>query len=118
MSARQIAYATTYRCPWEIFHMAIHPGRSASGAAAAIGRAVVRRLGASEIDAVMVFGGDTAFGILKALGCPPLEPVGEVVTGVAVSRVAGRNLTLITKAGGFGDERLIGRVQDALHGNQ
>jgi uncharacterized protein YgbK (DUF1537 family) len=118
-SARQIAYAQLRGCAdWEIFHMAIHPGRSASGTAAAIGRAVARRLRASDIDAVLVFGGDTAFGIMKALGSPPLEPVGEVVTGVPVSRVVGRNLTLITKAGGFGEESLIGRVRETLHGNQ
>lgn len=89
--------------------------------AAIAGSAVVSYLESPEgagIDALMVFGGDTAFGILKALGCPPLEPVGEVVTGVPVSRVVGRNLTLITKAGGFCGESLIERVWEALHGNQ
>ena len=119
MSARQVAYAEAKGCaPWQILRPAIPDGSSAADSAAAIGHAVVERLGAADIDAVMVFGGDTAFGILKALGSPPLEPVGEVVTGVAVSQVVGRNLTLITKAGGFGEESLIGRVRDMLHGSQ
>ena len=82
--------------------------------AAQTARLVRDSLMASGAQALMVFGGDTAFGILKALGCPLLEPLGEVITGVPVSRVVGRNLHLITKAGGFGDEQLICRVRHIL----
>jgi uncharacterized protein YgbK (DUF1537 family) len=119
MSASQIAYAEARGlASWQVLRMPIPAGLTASEAAAAIGSAVARRLDASDIDALMVFGGDTAFGILKALGNPPLEPLGEVVTGVPLSRVVGRNLTLIAKAGGFGGESLIDRVWESLHGNQ
>lgn len=107
-SIRQIAYAEGRDCePWQIFRGTILADLE-----------VIRCLESSGADCVMVFGGDTAFGILKALGSPPLEPLGEVVTGVPVSRVIGRNLTLITKAGGYGDESLIFRVREALHANQ
>jgi uncharacterized protein YgbK (DUF1537 family) len=101
---------------WQVFRMPSPACGTASATASLIGAAVVRCLDASGADAIMVFGGDTVFGILKALGCPPLEPIGEVVTGVPVSRVVGRNLTLISKAGGFGEDSLIGRVREALHG--
>lgn len=119
VSAGQMSYAEARGlAPWEVFRMPIPPGLTAPEAAAAIGHEVARRLDAADIDALMVFGGDTTFGILKALGTPPLEPMGEVVTGVPLSRVVGRNLTLITKAGGFGGESLIDRVRESLHGNQ
>jgi uncharacterized protein YgbK (DUF1537 family) len=55
-------------------------------------------------DALVIFGGDTAFAILDALGRPPVYPVRELVTGAPISRTAvnGRPLWLVTKAGGFG----------------
>jgi uncharacterized protein YgbK (DUF1537 family) len=118
-SAGQVAHAEAHSvAEWQVFHVPIPAGLTAPEAAAVIGHAVARRLDAADIDTLMVFGGDTAFGILKALGNPPLEPLGEVVTGVPLSRVVGRNLTLITKAGGFGGESLIDRVRESLHGNQ
>ncbi len=65
-------------------------------------------------DAVMVFGGDTALSVVQSLGEPPLKPIGEIMEGVPVSRVGGRDLVLITKAGSFGDERLICEVKRKL----
>jgi uncharacterized protein YgbK (DUF1537 family) len=52
------------------------------------------------MDALVVFGGDTAFGIHKALGGQPFEVWGEVLPGVPLSRSG--DLFWITKAGGFG----------------
>jgi uncharacterized protein YgbK (DUF1537 family) len=118
-SVRQIAYAAADGLArWEIFGMAIPAGLTPPEAADARGHAAARRMESGAFDALMVFGGDTAFAILKALGNPPLEPVGEVVTGVPVSRVVGRNLTWIAKAGGFGSESLIESVWNTLHGHQ
>jgi uncharacterized protein YgbK (DUF1537 family) len=71
-------------------------------------------LDSSRWDGLLVIGGDTAFAILEALGRPLLEPVGEIVPGVPVSRVAGRELHLVTKAGGFGDEAVLCRVRELL----
>jgi D-threonate/D-erythronate kinase len=67
------------------------------------------------VDAVMVFGGDTALSVVRLLGDPPLKPIGEVVNGVAVSRVGQQDLILISKAGSFGNERLICEVKRKLH---
>jgi uncharacterized protein YgbK (DUF1537 family) len=121
-SVRQIAFAESSGCAstnsdalWRILHLAVQSSADAIGIAAATGRLVRGLLEDDEIDAVMIFGGDTAFGILEALGCPALEPIGEILPGVAVSRVKGRSLHLITKAGGFGEEDLIYRTKQLLY---
>jgi uncharacterized protein YgbK (DUF1537 family) len=63
----------------------------------------------------MVFGGDTAAGILRALGDPPIFPVREVVPGVALSRLPAAGLEcLITKAGGFGAADILSRLRELL----
>jgi len=124
VSAGQIASAESEGCAsssadaaWRILRPPAEAGMSPVEIACATGGMVRECLAESQFDAVMVFGGDTAFGILKALGCPPLEPLGEVITGVPVSRVMERNLYFITKAGGFGDEPLIASAKHLLHGN-
>jgi len=65
-------------------------------------------------DGLLVFGGDTAYGILKSIGFPALRPIGEIVPGVPVSRIEGRREVLITKAGGFGQPDLISELRSKL----
>ena len=101
---------------WRIVKGAAADGAGPLEIAARTGEAVVKQLAAGGADAVMAIGGDTAFGIWKALECAMLEPIGEVVTGVAVSRVVGKRFYLVTKAGGFGDEDVICRVRRLLSG--
>ncbi len=90
-----------------------------------IGETVCDLLRRIDFDAVTVFGGDTAFGIIKALGSPTLHPVGEVLSGVPLSRIEAadlrrgtvmrkRDLCLITKAGGFGAINLLSSLRAAL----
>ncbi|NWG13677.1 MAG: hypothetical protein HXY20_09095, partial [Acidobacteria bacterium] len=78
-----------------------------------------------DFDAATVFGGDTAFGIVSALGGPPLYPLGEVLPGVPVSSIRaaslgseipgrGRDLCFISKAGGFGPIGLLTLLRKAL----
>ncbi len=69
-------------------------------------------LEASAFDALIVFGGDTAFGIHSALGAPVFEPRGEILPGLPLSRCG--NLFWITKAGGFGTPDLICKIQRLL----
>jgi uncharacterized protein YgbK (DUF1537 family) len=57
---------------------------------------------------MMIFGGDTALAVWRALGIETLEPLGEALPGVAVSRAGGR--VFVTKAGGFGEPDLAERV--------
>jgi uncharacterized protein YgbK (DUF1537 family) len=62
--------------------------------------------------ALIVFGGDTAFGILDALGRPAIHPVLEILPGVPLSRTGG--LFLVTKAGGFGPPDVLVRIREIM----
>ena len=72
------------------------------------GAAVRRRLESAPVKGLVVFGGDTAYGIHQALGAAPFEPWGEIVPGVPLSRCGG--LYWITKAGGFGEPDILGEI--------
>lgn len=76
------------------------------------GAAVRNLLAQADIDALVVFGGDTAYEILTAAGLMPLHPLGEVLPGVPVSRAGA--LHLITKAGGFGSENVLCALRNLL----
>jgi D-threonate/D-erythronate kinase len=75
-------------------------------------RAVLRALESYRPDALVVFGGDTAFGILDALGRPSIHPLREILPGVPLSRVGG--LHLVTKAGGFGPPDVLARIREIV----
>lgn len=63
-------------------------------------------------DAIIVFGGDTAYGIHSAFGSPPFRPYGEIVPGVPVASAGG--MTWITKAGGFGPPEILCEIRRRL----
>ena len=65
-------------------------------------------------DALIIFGGFTAHAVLQSLGVQTLIPLGELLPGVPVCRLGGRNLTLITKAGGYGGPNLLLEMHAAL----
>lgn len=69
-----------------------------------------------EPEALIVFGGDTARGILARYDDPPLHPVAEPLPGVVASwfEAGGRRLWFITKAGGFGRPDLLVRLRQML----
>ena len=89
----------------------------------------------SDIGAYAVFGGDTAFGIMKAMEWDGLIPRDEITPGVVISQIMhdrsvnfgsskenypdGSNENkrctyLITKAGGFGDEDVLIKIEKYL----
>jgi uncharacterized protein YgbK (DUF1537 family) len=76
-------------------------------------RGLVERGG---FDTVLVFGGDTAFGIILAMGNPDIHPYREIVAGVPFSTLmcGGRELNLITKAGGFGVVDILTSIRNLL----
>jgi len=116
-SARQVRHAVergTIGEKWRLFTEMPMGAVDPVEFAAEVGRRVRHELDRRLPAALMVFGGDTAFGILQALGLPTLFPIGEVLPGVPVSRVEGRPLYLITKAGGFGDLDEIDRIRVEL----
>lgn len=66
---------------------------------------VRQMLAQGHFDALIVFGGDTAFDIHRALGTPDFHTYGELVPGVPLSKSG--DLFWITKAGGFGPPELL-----------
>ncbi len=105
-SSRQVAHAVSHSRPGDGWTILPTPAPSAVCAA----------LERSRPDALIIFGGDTAFGILGALGHPSIHPIGELLPGVPLSRIAhaGRELWLITKAGGFGPPDVLTRIREMI----
>jgi uncharacterized protein YgbK (DUF1537 family) len=73
---------------------------------------VVAMLAEAPYDGLVVFGGDTAFHIHRALGARDFHTYGEVVAGVPLSRRG--DLFWVTKAGGFGAPELLCELRKRL----
>ena len=80
-----------------------------------LGRLVRAIIAQTDETALVVFGGDTAVGVLQQA---VIWPVGELLAGVPISRVtlAGWELWLITKSGGFGPVDVLPQVKELLSG--
>lgn len=65
----------------------------------------------------MVTGGDTLLAFMRAIGSAQLEPVTELLPGVVLSRVRYRGdvLQIISKSGGFGDQKLLTELNKMLN---
>lgn len=89
---------------------------------AAASRVLSRALGeligshSGQIGGFALTGGDTALAVLAACGVTALRPVSEVVTGVPVSVASPDGRPVVTKAGAFGDERVLAGALGVLHG--
>ncbi|MFL6414238.1 MAG: four-carbon acid sugar kinase family protein [Bryobacteraceae bacterium] len=81
--------------------------------AAQFGERAQRKFDSDRFDTIIVFGGDTAFSLLKAMNIDIVEPIGEVLPGVPVSLLPDKRI-LITKAGGFGDSSLLFQLHERL----
>jgi uncharacterized protein YgbK (DUF1537 family) len=116
VAARQIE-AMQFDDRWRLFDHSAIPGEGLDRARA-VGEAV-RPLVPGQ-DGLIIFGGDTAFGILQALGGGVLRPLSEFLPGVPLStlRTSGRDLILITKAGGFGAPDLLPALRRLLSNSQ
>jgi uncharacterized protein YgbK (DUF1537 family) len=68
------------------------------------------------LNTFIIFGGDTLFKIIEKLKIEYLEPVGEIETGVAVSKakIVEKELVFITKAGGFGNIDIVTKITDFM----
>jgi uncharacterized protein YgbK (DUF1537 family) len=66
----------------------------------------------AAIGSLVVFGGDTLVGILRAFGKTSVIPLAEIFPGVVLARIPGVSNPeyIITKAGGFGGEDLLGKL--------
>jgi uncharacterized protein YgbK (DUF1537 family) len=92
------------------------PATQGQTIAAGLGRLVSGIVEAALPCTLVVFGGDTAYGVMQALGCTGLEPKGEIEAGVPLCVMhcrAGR-LPLITKAGGLGSPDVLINIENAI----
>ena len=80
-----------------------------------LGRIAASQFRRSQFNMLIIFGGETAFATLQALGVSSVETLGEIAPGVPMSRMPDGKL-LITKAGGFGPPDLLLRLHRQLHG--
>lgn len=100
----------------ETYGIAQRLGIDAPAQAIAAGFGKIVRETAASVGTLIVFGGDTLLGIASALGCRVVHPIAELLPGVVLSQLqtAVRSYYLVTKAGGFGSERLVGEISAAL----
>ncbi len=77
---------------------------------------VVKRLSEEGLfDALVLTGGDTAVGVARRLGASGIRLLGEVGAGIPVGTLVGpRPYTVVTKAGGFGEDGTLVNVLQAL----
>ena len=69
-----------------------------------------------NFEAVVVTGGDTALALLREMKVSVVEVLRNFVPGIPISRIsfAGKQIFLLTKAGGFGDPDLFVRIATEL----
>jgi len=65
---------------------------------------------------LVVFGGDTLQGIMKAMRYNVLKPLKEIQNGIALARAQGQTGEglLVTKAGAFGDKDIVSSIVEYL----
>jgi uncharacterized protein YgbK (DUF1537 family) len=106
----------------ETLRMADEAGKQAVSRAAAdrLGEILKRLLyeGPSDRFLPMIIGGDTLTGIMRQLPSPDITVEREIDPGVVMFSVAfaGRTVRMVSKSGGFGDERLLLRIAEAAKG--
>ncbi len=85
-----------------------------------MGAMVVEVLRRSNVDYLVVFGGDTLYGILSQMEDVFVMLDKELEPGVVCSRIAfeKRNLRLISKAGGFGDTYALINILQYIRGQK
>jgi uncharacterized protein YgbK (DUF1537 family) len=107
------------------------PGSSSKSGlkyAAQLGQNIRTMIMRACFDGMVVFGGDTAFEILDALGVFSMRSIGEALPGVPVTKIDAaampsdhgprdHDFYLVTKAGGFGSADLLTRIRRRLSGS-
>lgn len=84
---------------------------------ASIGELVSRIINQTGLSGLLIIGGDTAVGVCAAAGIHQLQVRQEVLPGVplCIGMLPDfRELTLVTKAGGFGDEKTLYMLMNRL----
>ncbi len=80
-------------------------------AARRLGEMVREAVERNRPEGLVIFGGDTARAILCALGEDVLEPCGELLPGIPLTRLPRTGLVVVSKAGGFGPPDVLSQIR-------
>lgn len=77
--------------------------------AQAMGEVVASVVGQVRLSGLVLTGGETALGVCRALGAPPLKVLDELLPAIPLTRMElpGGSLKVVTKSGGFGNETAL-----------
>ena len=80
------------------------------------GMVVKKLVNSDACNTVLVTGGDTLFGLVEQMGCKEINLVGEIRPGTVLSsmRMEQKDIWVLSKSGGFGDEKLLVEVAGEL----
>lgn len=81
---------------------------------------LVKRLANEElIGTYIIIGGDTLKAVIDQLGYENLQPLAEIESGIVLSKVVGtkKELHIISKSGGFGEDDALLRIENFIAGN-
>lgn len=81
-----------------------------------LGRVVEHLVRAGVKSTMLLTGGDTLMGFMRHIGCDEIVPVCEMAPGTVLSQVDidGRTYSIISKSGGFGEEKLIAELAEKI----
>lgn len=98
-------YAYEYGIPYASIHQLIIKN---------IGELVKRILDMTVVGNLVVFGGDTLYGIMERLNCDKIFPVLEIAPGIVAAKAQTQtcDLRIISKAGGFGSKNVVEVIND------
>ncbi len=94
----------------------VSPGTCLEDVAERMGELAARACRAAPLDGLVIFGGDTARAVLRALGVARIRSCRELLPGVPFSiiRLGMRELALVSKAGGFGSSGALLAIREHL----
>lgn len=83
-----------------------------------LGRVVEHLVRAGVKSTMLLTGGDTLMGFMRYIGCDEIVPVCEMAPGTVLSQIDidGRTYSIISKSGGFGEEKLIAELAEKIGG--
>ncbi len=101
--------------------LVLPPKKKSDAAAVAVhlGKTARQIVEATSAEGIVMTGGDTALAVLRALKVSTIDVLGEIVPGIALGRtqILDREISTVTKAGGFGDSSIFAVIRDHLrHG--
>ena len=107
-SRRQASLATALGLP--VIQSSMDTMHSPELVASDLASQAIGFIGKERPEAVLIMGGDTVWALWRAMGVTALIPLPELLPGIAACVSPDNNLLFVTKAGGFGDDRLVERI--------